>query len=113
MAVIASILGISFFFGSLFNGYTWIEAVIFLISIVVANVPEGLLPQLTVALTLTANRMLNFDVLVNNLEIIETLGAVTTICSDKTGTLTCNRMSVSHLVYDARISMITGVTPNL
>jgi len=57
--------------------------------------------------------MLKFDVLVNNLEIIETLGAVTVICSDKTGTLTCNRMSVSHLVYDNRISIIPGVTPNL
>ena len=57
--------------------------------------------------------MLKYGVLVNNLEIIETLGAVTVICSDKTGTLTCNRMSVSHLVYDKRISIIPGVTPNL
>ena len=70
-----------------------------MIGIVVANVPEGLLPQMTVALTLTAQRMLKLGVLVSNLEIIETLGAVDIICSDKTGTLTCNRMSVSHVVY--------------
>lgn len=44
--------------------------------------------------------MLKHDVLVNNLEVIETLGAVSVICTDKTGTLTCNRMSVSHLIYD-------------
>lgn len=44
--------------------------------------------------------MLKLGVMVQNLEIIETLGAVTTICSDKTGTLTCNRMSVSHVVYN-------------
>lgn len=54
MGIIASILGIAFFIGALLNGYTVVESVIFLIGIVVANVPEGLLPQLTVALTLTA-----------------------------------------------------------
>jgi Ca2+-transporting ATPase len=64
-----------------------------------------------VALTITAKKMLEHGVLVNNLDIIETLGAVTVICSDKTGTLTCNRMSVSHLVYDKRVSVIPGITP--
>jgi P-type E1-E2 ATPase len=68
---------------------------------------------MTVSLTITAKRMMNYGVLVNNMEIIETLGAVTTICSDKTGTLTCNRMSVSHIVYDNRISIIPGITPNM
>jgi sodium/potassium-transporting ATPase subunit alpha len=72
----------------------------------------GLLPQLTVALTLTAQRMLSLGVLVTNLEIIETLGAVDIICSDKTGTLTCNRMTVSHLVYDKTIT-ITPISPNM
>lgn len=47
--------------------------------------------------------MLTKGVLVNNLEIIETLGAVTVICSDKTGTLTQNRMTVSHVVYNSEI----------
>lgn len=63
----------------------------FFIGIVVANVPEGLLPQITVALALTAKRMLEHGVLVSNLEIIETLGAVTVICSDKT------YASISHV----------------
>jgi len=71
---------------------------------------SGLLPQMTVALTLTAQRMLKLGVLVSNLEIIETLGAVDIICSDKTGTLTCNRMSVSHVVYDKKIH-VTPITP--
>jgi sodium/potassium-transporting ATPase subunit alpha len=110
MAVVAFALGIAFFILALFNGYNWLEAIVFMIGIVVANVPEGLLPQMTVALTLTAQRMLKLGVLVSNLEIIETLGAVDIICSDKTGTLTCNRMSVSHVAYDADIH-ITAITP--
>jgi sodium/potassium-transporting ATPase subunit alpha len=110
MAVVAFTLGITFFILALFNGYNWLEAIVFMIGIVVANVPEGLLPQMTVALTLTAQRMLKLGVLVSNLEIIETLGAVDIICSDKTGTLTCNRMSVSHVAYDAEIH-ITSITP--
>jgi magnesium-transporting ATPase (P-type) len=54
MGIVAGTLGIAFFIGALLNGYSVVESVIFLIGIVVANVPEGLLPQLTVALTLTA-----------------------------------------------------------
>ena len=112
MAIVAFTLGITFLILALFNGYSWVEAVVFMIGIIVANVPEGLLPQLTVALTLTAQRMLKLGVLVSNLEIIETLGAVDIICSDKTGTLTCNRMTVSHVVYDKKIT-VTPITPNM
>lgn len=111
MAAFAFSLGITFFILAILNGYSVTEAVIFMIGIVVANVPEGLLPQMTVALTLTAKRMLVKNVLVSNLEIIETLGAVNVICSDKTGTLTCNRMTVTHLVHSKRIykTPISGV----
>ncbi len=112
MAVVAITLGIIFFILAMTSGYKWIEAVVFMIGIIVANVPEGLLPQMTVALTLTAKRMLKLGMLVSNLEIIETLGATTVICSDKTGTLTCNRMSVSHVVYGRKIT-VTPITPML
>ena len=103
MAVIAFSLGIAFFILAKVKGYSWITAIVFAIGIIVANVPEGLLPQMTVALTLTAQRMLKMGMLVSNLEIIETLGAVTVICSDKTGTLTCNRMTVAHVMYNMTI----------
>ncbi len=112
MAIVAFSLGIAFFILAFFNGYTAIEAIVFMIGIVVANVPEGLLPQMTVALTLTAQRMLKLGVLVTNLEIIETLGAVDIICSDKTGTLTCNRMTVSHVVYSKTIHT-TPISPSM
>lgn len=71
-----------------------------MIGIIVANVPEGLLITTTVCLALTAKRMAEKKVLVKNLESVETLGSASCICSDKTGTLTQNKMTVSHLFFD-------------
>lgn len=101
-----------FFVLSFMLGYNWLESSVFLIGIIVANVPEGLLPTVCVALTLTAKRMARKNCLVKNLEAVETLGSTSTICSDKTGTLTQNRMTVSHLWFDNHVvdseTTITG-----
>merc|ERR1719216_857121 len=100
---VAVFLGVSFFIIAFILGYNWLDAVIFLIGIIVANVPEGLLATVTVCLTLTAKRMASKNCLVKNLEAVETLGSTSCICSEKTGTLTQNRMTVAHMWFDNKI----------
>ena len=91
---IAIFLGVLFLAISLGLSLEPIQVVVFTIGIIVANVPEGLLATVTVSLTLTATRMKDVNVLVKNLEAVETLGSTSIICSDKTGTLTQNKMTV-------------------
>jgi sodium/potassium-transporting ATPase subunit alpha len=100
---VAIFLGISFLIIGFALDTDPITNLVFMIGIIVANVPEGLLATVTVCLTLTAKRMSDKQVLVKNLEAVETLGSTTCICSDKTGTLTRNDMTVVNVVYDMRI----------
>eukprot|EP00997_Jenningsia_sp_PLL12_P004444 NODE_18_length_3799_cov_48.718933_g16_i0.p1 GENE.NODE_18_length_3799_cov_48.718933_g16_i0~~NODE_18_length_3799_cov_48.718933_g16_i0.p1 ORF type:complete len:799 (+),score=217.49 NODE_18_length_3799_cov_48.718933_g16_i0:606-3002(+) len=100
VSAVAIFLGVTFFIFGIAYGYDIITNLVFAIGIIVANVPEGLLATVTVSLALTAQRMAKKYVLVKNLESVETLGSTSCICSDKTGTLTQNVMTVSQLVYD-------------
>ncbi|XP_059054065.1 sodium/potassium-transporting ATPase subunit alpha-B-like isoform X3 [Achroia grisella] len=97
VSVFALGLGLFIASSSIAMGYPFMQTTVFVIGIIVANVPEGLQPTITAALTLTAQHMIKRNCLVKNLEAIEALGACTTICSDKTGTLTENKMSVQHI----------------
>ncbi len=98
ITAIAVVMGlISFLLSWLFVGMGPIESLVFAIGILVANVPEGLLPTVTLALAISVRRMAVQQALVRRLSAVETLGSVSVICSDKTGTLTCNRMVVQEI----------------
>ncbi len=97
ISTIAVTMGlIAFGLSLLFVGMGPLESLVFAVGIIVANVPEGLLPTVTLALALNVQRMARSQALVRRLSAVETLGSVSVICSDKTGTLTSNRMAVEQ-----------------
>ena len=99
LTVLSISIGIAFFFlGTGLGGLSFLAAFIFTIGITVANIPEGLLPTMSLALAMGVQRMAKRQVLVKNLASVETLGSTTIICTDKTGTLTTNHISVVRLL---------------
>ncbi|MBI1903768.1 MAG: cation-transporting P-type ATPase [Planctomycetia bacterium] len=95
ITVLAVAMGLAFFAVGVSAGALSVaDGFLFALGIIVANVPEGLLPTITLALALGVRRMARRNALVKRLEKVETLGATTVILTDKTGTLTENRMTV-------------------
>lgn len=98
ITAIALTMGVAvFILTSLLVGMAVKESFIFAIGIIVALVPEGLLPTVTLSLAVGVQRMVRRNALVRRLSAVETLSAVNVICTDKTGTLTKNEMTVRHL----------------
>ena len=97
VALVSFGLGSLFFVVAGFLGMGLEERFVFAIGVTVANVPEGLLPTVTLSLALATQRMAKRNALVRRLSSVETLGETTVICTDKTGTLTENEMTAERV----------------
>jgi calcium-translocating P-type ATPase len=108
IAVIAAATGVLLGLGALALGLTATEAFLFGVGVAVALVPEGLLPTVTLSLARGAQLMAGRQALVRRLDAVETLGATTFICTDKTGTLTQNRMAVREVATPYGVVVVSG-----
>jgi magnesium-transporting ATPase (P-type) len=110
VSVIAVGFGVFFFAAAILVAKTNVaESFIFAMGMIVAFVPEGLLPTVTLALAMGVQRMAKRHALIKRLSAVETLGCTTVICTDKTGTLTQNEMTVSDLWLAGQQFKVTGV----
>jgi P-type Ca2+ transporter type 2C len=114
LAVLAIAISAVIFVIGILRGEDWKHMLLSAVSVAVAAVPEGLPAVLTITLAFGSQRMLKRHALVRKLTGIETLGSVSVICSDKTGTLTQNRMTVQRMVLAGQIQKIEAQgTPQL
>jgi len=110
ITIISAVVGISFLVLALFVVHQpFAQAFIFALGMFVAFIPEGLLPTVTLSLAMAVQRMATEHALVKRLSAVETLGCTSVICSDKTGTLTQNEMTVTHLFLPGREMEVSGL----
>ncbi|MFC3932425.1 cation-translocating P-type ATPase [Streptococcus dentapri] len=110
ISVIAMAVGIFFFLSAIFFVKEPIaQTFIFSLGMIVAFIPEGLLPTITLSLAMAVQRMAKKNALVKKLASVETLGETTVICSDKTGTLTKNEMTIRNIWTPKKEYRLTGL----
>ncbi|MFP4186338.1 MAG: cation-translocating P-type ATPase [Thermoplasmata archaeon] len=103
------VISAALFFVALWQGLGLTVSLIYAVGIAVSAVPQALPAQVTVALSTGSNRLANKNAVVKNLSSVETLGSTTVICTDKTGTLTKNEMTVKNIWFDGEEYSLTGL----
>lgn len=97
-----------FTFAVLLRGYAWQEALLVVVALAVGAIPEGLPAVITITLAIGVQRMARRNAAIRRLPAVETLGATTVICSDKTGTLTRNEMMARRIEVSGGQVMVSG-----
>lgn len=109
ITVVSLVIGLVFFcIGLIFTKMSSLASAMFAVGIMVANVPQGLMPTLTLSLAMAVQRMAKRKALIKKLSSVETLGCTNVICTDKTGTLTTNQMSVCRIWINGKIIEVSG-----
>jgi Ca2+-transporting ATPase len=109
LTLIVVVLSIGLFGVALWQGFPVVTSMILALGVAVASVPQALPAQVTVALTAASKRLADRKAVVKSLPSIETLGSTTVICTDKTGTLTKNEMTVTKVWFDRSEYELTGI----